>query len=54
MQIPWYLYVIGILVALPCYFLWAIGAYGIVKAVLAWVFMPETPPAATPKVTAKG
>ncbi|MGE5672535.1 MAG: hypothetical protein ACM3XM_01435 [Mycobacterium leprae] len=40
MSIPWYIYIISFLVALPIYILLAIGLYGVVRAVLAWVFAP--------------
>ncbi len=41
MQAPWYVYLIGILVALPTYILWAVGAYVLLKALIAWIFMPD-------------
>lgn len=36
-------YVFGILVALPVYVLWAVGAYGIVRALISWMYMPDSP-----------
>lgn len=54
MQIPWYMYLVGIIAALPVYILWAVGAYGIVRALVGWVVMPDTPKSTTPKVSLKG
>jgi|GEM_PF-6120717 len=43
MQAPWYLYIVGLVVALPVFFLWGVGAYGVFRAVAAWLTMPEAP-----------
>jgi hypothetical protein len=39
---PWYIYIIGIAVVLPCYALWALGGFGLVRAVLSWVTTEPT------------
>jgi hypothetical protein len=36
-QAPWYVYIFAIVVALPCYALWALGGYGVIRAILSWV-----------------
>lgn len=43
MQAPWYIYLIGLILALPCFFLWAIGGWGLVKLLFSWVVGGEPP-----------
>lgn len=39
---PWYIYIIAIVVALPCFALWALGGFGLVRAVISWVTTEPT------------
>lgn len=54
MHAPWYVYLFGILVALPVYALWVAGAAALGKFFLTWMTMPDAPKPPAPKVTVKG
>lgn len=54
MHAPWYVYLFGILVAIPVYILWAVGAAVLGKFFFSWMTMPDTPKPPSPKVAAKG
>lgn len=43
MGAPWYTYIIALVVGAPVFFLWIVGAYLAVKALMGWVSMPEMP-----------
>lgn len=43
MDTPVWAYVVGILVAIPAYILWAVGAYMLIKVLLSWLFLDPSP-----------
>lgn len=44
MEVPAWAILVSLLVALPAYILWAIGAYMFGKAIYSWVFVVDSPP----------
>lgn len=44
MDVPVWVTAISLLVALPAYALWAVGAYMLGKALYSWVFVVDAPP----------
>lgn len=55
MHAPWYVYLIAVLVALPCYILWAVGGYTLLRWFFSWLMGPEPPPPPSrPKAAARG
>lgn len=52
---PWYIYLITIIIALPVYILWAVGAWGLLRALLSWIFVSEpSPPAPANRISRGG
>lgn len=49
MSAPLYIYVIGILVAIPIFILWGVGAYLLIKAITAWIMMDPSGTGQAPK-----
>jgi len=53
MSAPLYVYGIGILVAIPIFFLWGVGAYLLLKAIAAWVMMDPAGTGQAPRTNTK-
>lgn len=53
MSTPLYVYAIGILVAVPIFILWGVGAYLLVKAIIAWIMMDPAGTGQAPKANSK-